>query len=115
MLRTVGTFGQILAGPGGKTLYIFLADRGMTSTCYGSCAQNWPPLTTTGAARALAGVSQSLLGATRRSNGTLQVTYAGHPLYYFIADSGPGMATGAGIVAFGGRWEVINATGTTVS
>ena len=114
MLRTVGNLGPILVGPGGKTLYIFLADTGMTSTCTGSCAQNWPPLTTSGPPRALAGISQTLLGTTRRGDGTLQVTYHGHPLYYFIADGGPGIANGEGIDAFGAHWEVVNAAGLAV-
>ena len=62
----------------------------------------------------MGGVSQSLLGTITRQNGTKQVTYNGHPLYYFIADSGPGMASGEGIDAFGARWEVVNAAGMAV-
>jgi len=113
-LRSVGGLGQVLVGPDGKTLYYFLADTGTTSMCSGQCAQNWPPLTTTGAPRGAAGVSQSLLGTTKRDDGTSQVTYHGHPLYYFIADSAPGMANGEGIDAFGARWEVVAAAGTAV-
>ncbi len=110
-LRSVGNLGQILVGANGKTVYVFLADRGTTSTCNGSCAQNWPPVTTTGTPRAMGGVSQALLGTTRRASGSMQVTYHGHPLYYFIADSGPGMANGEGLNAFGALWEVITAAG----
>ncbi len=62
----------------------------------------------------MGGVSQSLLGTITRQNGTKQVTYHGHPLYYFIADSGAGMANGEGVDAFGARWEVINAAGVAV-
>ena len=113
-LRSVGALGQILVGGNGRTLYLFLGDAGGTSTCNGSCAQNWPPLTTIGAPRATSGVLQSLLGTTKRQNGTTQVTYKGHPLYYFIVDSAPGMANGEGIDAFGAHWEVINATGAGV-
>lgn len=113
-LRSVAGLGQILVGPNGRTLYYFLADRGMASTCAGSCAQNWPPLTTTGAPRATGGVSPGLLGTTRRGDGTTQVTYHGHPLYSFIADAGPGMANGEGIDAFGARWEVVSASGMAV-
>lgn len=113
-LRSVGTLGEILIGPDGDTMYIFLSDTGTKSTCYGSCAQNWPPLTTMGGPRALGGVSQSMLGTTRRDDGALQVTYDGHPLYSFIADGGPGMASGEGIDAFGARWEVIDAAGMAV-
>jgi predicted lipoprotein with Yx(FWY)xxD motif len=95
-------------------MYFFLADKGMTSTCTGSCAQNWPPVTTTGAPHAVGGVSQGLLGTTKRGDGSAQVTYHGHPLYYFIADAGAGTASGEGIVAFGARWEVANAAGVAV-
>ena len=110
-LRSVTGFGQILVGPNGRTLYLFLADSGVMSRCAGSCAQNWPPLTTAGLPRGAGGVSQGLLGTTRRGNGTTQVTYNGHPLYYFIADAGPGTAGGEGINAFGARWEVVDAAG----
>jgi len=113
-LRSVANLGQILVGPDGNTLYIFLGDTGTTSRCTGSCAQNWPPLTTMETPRALGGVSQTLLGTTKRGDGTLQVTYHGHPVYYFIADSAPGMASGEGIDAFGARWEVISATGMQI-
>jgi predicted lipoprotein with Yx(FWY)xxD motif len=112
-LQSVGSLGQILVGPDGKTLYFFLADTG-TSTCNGQCAQNWPPLTTTGTPRATGGVSPSLLGITKRDDGSTQVTYDGHPLYSFIADSAPGVANGEGIDAFGAKWEVVSASGTAV-
>lgn len=110
-LRSVGNLGQILVGANGRTVYFFLADTGMTSTCSGSCAQNWPPVTTTGAPHATGGVSQSLLGTTKRADGRTQVTYHGHPLYYFIADTGPAMANGEGLNAFGAMWKVVNAAG----
>ncbi len=114
-LRSVGSLGQILVGGNGRTLYLFLGDAGAMSTCSGSCAQNWPPLTTIGAPRGTGGVLQNLLGTTRRLDGTSQVTYNGHPLYYFVANSAPGMANGEGIDAFGAHWEVINAAGTGVA
>jgi predicted lipoprotein with Yx(FWY)xxD motif len=110
-LRSVGNLGQILVGANGKTVYVFLADTGTTSTCNGSCAQNWPPVTTTGTPQASGGVSQALLGTTKRADGSTQVTYHGHPVYYFIADTGPGMANGEGINAFGALWEVVTAAG----
>ena len=110
-LRSVGNIGQILVGANGKTVYFFLADTGTTSTCSGSCARNWPPVTTAGAPVAAGGVSQALLGTTKRADGSTQVTYHGHPLYYFIADTGPGMANGEGLNAFGALWKVVNAAG----
>jgi predicted lipoprotein with Yx(FWY)xxD motif len=113
-LRSVGSLGPILVEPNGNTLYMFLSDTTSMSTCNGSCAQNWPPLTTTGTPRGATGISESLLGTIKRQNGTLQVTYHGHPLYSFIADSAPGMANGENIDAFGAKWEVISAAGVAV-
>src|SRR6516164_7077458 len=79
-------YGKALFGPSGKVLYVFGADRGSTSHCYGVCAAAWPPLLTRAAPVAGSGVEARLLGTTRRSDGTLQVTYSGHPLYYYAAD-----------------------------
>ena len=79
-------YGKALFGPSGKVLYVFAADRGSTSRCYGVCAAAWPPLLTKGAPLAAAGVEAKLLGMTKRKNGTMQVTYGGHPLYYYAAD-----------------------------
>jgi predicted lipoprotein with Yx(FWY)xxD motif len=110
-LRSVGNLGQILVGANGKTVYVFLADTGTTSTCNGSCAQNWPPVTTTGTPHATGGASQALLATSKRADGATQVTYHGHPLYYFIADTGPGTANGEGLNAFGALWEVVTAAG----
>jgi predicted lipoprotein with Yx(FWY)xxD motif len=113
-LHGIATLGPILVGPNGHTLYVFLGDTSTMSNCDGSCAQNWPPLTTPGTPRATAGVVQSLLGTIKRQDGSLQVTYHGHPLYFFVADSGPGMAIGENINAFGAKWEAINAAGVAV-
>src|SRR5215813_14221400 len=71
-------YGKALFGPSGKVLYVFGADRGSTSHCYGVCATAWPPLLSTGAPIAGSGVRATLLGTTKRKNGTLQVTYGGH-------------------------------------
>ena len=60
------------------------------------------------------GVSQSLLGTTKRADGTEQVTYNGHPLYYFAADTGSGMAKGQGVKAFGSDWYVVNGKGSKI-
>src|SRR5438045_9595880 len=84
------SLGQILVDGGGKTLYLFEADNGTQSKCFGACAQAWPPLITVGTPKAAGTVSQSLMGTTLRSDGTRQITYAGHPLYSFLGDSKPG-------------------------
>ena len=79
-------YGKALFGPSGKVVYVFGADRGSTSHCYGVCAKAWPPLLTSAAPLAGPGVEAKLLGTTKRSDGALQVTYNGRPLYYYEAD-----------------------------
>ena len=104
----------ILVDAKGMTVYLFVADTSTTSTCYTSCAAIWPPVLTTGAPQAGAGADQSLLGTTMRTDGKLEVTYAGHPLYYFIKDKAPGDVTGQGINGFGGLWWVMSASGAAI-
>src|SRR5205809_680280 len=86
--------GQILVDDKGMTLYLFVADTSTSSTCYSQCATFWPPLLTTGAPQAGAGADQSKLGTTTRTDGKVEVTYAGHPLYYFLTDKAPGDTKG---------------------
>jgi predicted lipoprotein with Yx(FWY)xxD motif len=100
--------GKVLATSTGRTLYLYTPDGKNKSNCTGSCAANWPPLMTKGKPVAGAGVKQALLGTTKRSNGKLQVTYNGHPLYTYIGDMGPGQATGWGT---DGIWYVVTAAG----
>jgi predicted lipoprotein with Yx(FWY)xxD motif len=107
--------GQILVDGKGRTLYLFLADKGTKSACNSSaCVQYWPPVVTNGAPQAGAGVKASLLGMTTRQDGTTEVTYAGHPLYYFISDKKAGDVTGQGIDGFGGPWYVVSPSGMRV-
>ena len=108
--------GDILVGPSGRTIYLFLADSGTSSSCNSaSCVQNWPPVLTKGAPQAGPGVSASLLGTTTRQDGSTEVTYAGHPLYYFIADNQGGQVSGQGIDAFGGPWYVVSPSGRQIN
>ena len=103
-------YGKALFGPSGKVVYVFGADRGSTSRCYGVCATAWPPLLTSAAPLAGSGVQAKLLGTTKRKNGTLQVTYNGHPLYYYSADKvGKVMCQHANM--HGGLWLVIKPNG----
>jgi predicted lipoprotein with Yx(FWY)xxD motif len=115
---TVGTIreglGTFLVGPGRKTLYLFEADMSARSACSGACAQNWPPLTTSGPPIAGSGVRQSLLSTSRRGDGTTQVVYNGHPLYYFVGDTKPGDTSGEGLAAFGAGWDVVGPAGTKI-
>jgi predicted lipoprotein with Yx(FWY)xxD motif len=106
--------GTILTDPAGRSLYLFAADTGTTSTCAGACAQAWPPLLTTADASAGVGVMPSLLGTTRRGDGTLQVTYAGHPLYRYAGDSAAGQTHGEGLKVFGAGWYVLTPQGTEI-
>ena len=106
--------GQILVDGNGRTLYLFEADKGMSSTCYGPCATYWPPLLTSGRPQAGSGVNASLLGTTKRSDGTTEVTYAGHPLYYVVTDHNPGDASGQRVNNFGAPWDVVGPAGTPI-
>jgi predicted lipoprotein with Yx(FWY)xxD motif len=106
--------GRVLVDAHGKTLYVWAHDKGRKSTCIGDCAEYWPPLLTNGKPIAAGGTKAGLLGTTRRSDGKLQVTYAGHPLYSFVQDRKPGQTTGEGLTGFGGRWDPVSAAGTAV-
>ena len=106
--------GQILVDGKGMTVYLFVVDTGTTSNCYTSCATIWPPVLTTGAAQAGAGANASLLGTTTRTDGKTEVTYAGHPLYYFVQDKAAGDTTGQGINGFGGLWWVVSPSGAAI-
>jgi predicted lipoprotein with Yx(FWY)xxD motif len=106
--------GSILVDSKGITLYDFVKDKGTASTCYGACAALWPPLTTKGKPVAGRGVRASLLGTTKRKDGKLEVTYNGHPLYYFVTDRKPGQTTGQGVNQFGAPWWVLSAAGKEI-
>ena len=106
--------GAILVDGKGRTLYLFEKDQGTSSSCYDACAGGWPPDTTNGAPRAGAGVSASLLGTTTRTDGKTEVTYHGHPLYYFAGDRKPGDSNGEGLKASGAEWYVLSAAGNKV-
>jgi len=108
------TVGKVLVGANGRTLYLFTADKGRKSVCYGQCATYWPPLIA-GKPTAGAGLNASLLGTTKRKDGKLQVTYRGHPLYFFLADKKAGDVKGQGYVHFGGSWWVLSAAGAKIT
>ncbi len=108
------SLGQVLDNSQGKTLYVFQKDTGTKSTCYGACATNWPPLTSASPTVGK-GASDSMVGTTKRSDGTTQVTYNGHPLYTFAGDSNPGDTSGQGVNAFGGLWYAVSAGGQQVT
>jgi predicted lipoprotein with Yx(FWY)xxD motif len=108
--------GTILAaGPKHLTVYLFAADTGSTSTCTGACAQVWPPVTTTGAPKAEGEAAAADLGTSTRSEGTKQVTYKGHPLYWYVSDSKAGETTGQGVQSFGAAWWVLSPSGSEIT
>jgi predicted lipoprotein with Yx(FWY)xxD motif len=106
--------GQILVDGSGRTLYLFAADKAGMSTCYGDCASVWPPLLASGAPLAGAGLDQMLLTTTTRKDGSVELVYNGHPLYYFISDKQAGETTGQAISSFGADWYVLSAAGNKV-
>jgi predicted lipoprotein with Yx(FWY)xxD motif len=106
------SLGKVLVDRRGRTLYLFEQDKGTRSTCTGSCAAAWPPLLTKGKPRAGAGVKQPLLRTSKRSDGRLQVTYKGHPLYFYAADTKAGQVNGEDV---GGVWYAVSAAGTKVA
>jgi predicted lipoprotein with Yx(FWY)xxD motif len=112
---SVSGLGTILVGPDGRTIYLFQRDTGPMSTCSGACLAQWPAVTTHGAPRAAGGVSAGKLGVTKRSDGTMQVTYGGHPLYYYAGDSSAGDVNGQGIDAYGAKWYVMAPSGTAIT
>jgi predicted lipoprotein with Yx(FWY)xxD motif len=114
-VATDAKLGPILVDSAGKTVYMFVADTSTKSTCYTSCAQFWPPVLTAGAPVAGTGAQASLLGTTTRTDGTTEITYAGHPLYYFLNDKAPGDTTGQGVNGFGGLWWVLSPTGAVIT
>jgi predicted lipoprotein with Yx(FWY)xxD motif len=109
-----GKLGTFLVGGNGRTLYLFEKDKTSKSTCSGQCAQFWPPLLTSGKPKAAGGAKASLFGTTRRSDGKLQATYKGHPLYYFSQDAKPGDTMGEGFNAFGAKWYVLAPSGKKI-
>jgi predicted lipoprotein with Yx(FWY)xxD motif len=111
----VSGLGKILVDSTGRTVYLFEKDTGSKSTCSGACAAEWPPVTTTGKPTAGNGLTASMLGTTKRTDGTTQVTYNGHPLYRYAGDNKAGDANGQGLDFFGGKWYVLSPAGDQVT
>jgi predicted lipoprotein with Yx(FWY)xxD motif len=110
-LGNVQKLGMVLVDSDGMTVYDFHKDKGTTSSCYGACAQAWPPMLSEGEPSVGNGASASKLGTTERKDGTTQVTYAGHPLYTFAEDQKPGEANGNDVSAFGAQWYALKGSG----
>ena len=106
-------FGTILFDGRDRALYLFTRDRRNRTRCYGDCAKAWPPFLAKGEPRALRGVRQSLLGTIRRRGGARQVTYRGHPLYFYVHDP-PRQVLCQNVREFGGLWLVVRPDGRAV-
>jgi predicted lipoprotein with Yx(FWY)xxD motif len=105
--------GMILAaGPKKLTVYMFEADKGGQSACSGACAKVWPPVTSAAGAQAAGAAVAAALGRMTRSDGTTQITYKGHPLYFYDDDKDSGDAYGQGSNAFGAGWYVLKPDGS---
>jgi predicted lipoprotein with Yx(FWY)xxD motif len=98
----------VLTSSKGFTLYSFAPDTSTKSNCNGACAQNWPPVTGPATASGVTGT----FGTIKRSDGSAQATFDGHPLYTFAGDTAPGQNKGNGLNAAGGLWHEITTSGT---
>lgn len=107
-------YGWYLMDSTGRTLYIFLGDKNSEgSSCYGKCAEVWPPFT--GNPKAIVPmVDEDLLGVVERRDGSMQVTYNGWPLYYYVEDQYTGEFTGQDVKGFGAEWYMISPDGTII-
>ncbi|MFJ9682072.1 hypothetical protein ACIRP2_29090 [Streptomyces sp. NPDC101194] len=107
--------GTILVDGKGRTLYLFAADTTSRSNCSGACAKEWPPLIVSGEPVAGKGLKAGLLGTTKRDDGSRQVTYNGHPLYYFADDRVAGDTKGQGVNDSGAKWYVLDPSGNRIT
>jgi len=110
---TTGKDGTYLTGSDGRVVYLWVADSGGKSACSGACAHAWPPVE--GTPSAGSGVTSADLGTITRSDGSKQVTYKGHPLYYFIADKSAGDTKGQGSNSFGAKWWLVAPSGSAIT
>jgi predicted lipoprotein with Yx(FWY)xxD motif len=108
------SFGRILFDGRGYVLYAFTRDSRAKSACSGACARAWPPYIVKSRPRPGAGVVARRLGTTKRADGSLQVTYAGRPLYYYVGDRKPGQILCQNVTEFGGVWRVVRPSGRLV-
>ena len=106
--------GRVVVDGRGRSLYLFEKDTRGRSACSGVCAAYWPPLLTNGRSIAIKGAKPSLLASIRRADGSRQVSYAGHPLYFFSGDTRRGQTNGEGLQDFGAGWYVLTPSGKKI-
>jgi len=115
-LRTAASrYGRVLVDHRGRALYLFTRDAGSRSACSGACARAWPPYLASRRGRGSAGARSSLIGITRRGDGSHQLTYAGHPLYYYVGDRSPGQILCQDVEEYGGHWWVVSPAGGPIT
>lgn len=110
-----GSAGTFLTDGSGRAVYLWVKDSMNKSVCSGACAGAWPPVMANGSVTASGGAAASDLGSTTRSDGSKQVTYDGHPLYYYVGDSGPGQTNGQGNDGFGAKWWLVAPSGAQIT
>jgi predicted lipoprotein with Yx(FWY)xxD motif len=110
-----GSAGTFLTSGSGRTVYLWAKDGMNMSACSGACAAAWPPVPATGTLTAAGGAKASDLGTITRAGGIKQVTYDGHPLYYFVGDSAAGQTNGQGSDNFGAKWWLVAPSGAMIT
>ncbi|MGH2960224.1 MAG: hypothetical protein ACRDKE_11515 [Solirubrobacterales bacterium] len=111
----VSGYGKILQDGRGHTIYLFTKESSSRSECYDACAAAWPPVLTKRAPFAGKGIRESNLGTTRRSDGSRQVTYNGHPLYYYVGETQADQVLCQAVEEFGGLWYIMNKRGNAIT
>ncbi len=107
-------YGPILFDESNQAIYLFDKEQGSRSECYGACAEAWPPVLTEGDPRGAGGTDSKLLGTTERDDGSTQVTYGGHSLYYYAHEE-PGQVLCHNVDEFGGLWLVVTPEGSAAA
>jgi predicted lipoprotein with Yx(FWY)xxD motif len=109
------SLGKTLVDANGRTLYLFEGDRANVSTLSGAGVAVWPRFTSSGTVKAENGALATKLGTVTSPSGVRQVTYSGHPLYYYVGDSKPGSTRGQHLNQFGALWYVLGPSGTAIT
>jgi predicted lipoprotein with Yx(FWY)xxD motif len=108
-------YGKIIVDGSGRTLYLFDIERDHKPTCNGACAVAWPPFVAPGAAASAPELDQALITTAVRNDGSSQLLYNGHPLYYYAGDHAAGEIKCQAVIEFGGGWYVIDTHGNKIS
>jgi predicted lipoprotein with Yx(FWY)xxD motif len=115
LMTASGSAGTYLTDGSGRALYLWVADGKGSSSCMGACAQAWPPLLDRSKPSVTGNAKASDLSLAKRPGGQEQVTYKGHPLYYYIGDTSAGKTTGQGSDGFGAKWWLVAPTGAAIT